>query len=181
MKRYVFIIDCQVDFCEPHGSLFCPESKIVIPRIVEELDKNDIVIFTVDSHNLSDYDKTVEAASFPRHCFTVGHMECDIKSSGAAIVDDLLVKIKDVNTATVVRKSEFMALKLSSCVSSISPSDEICIMGGLTSVCVLNNALYLRSLFPKNRIVVKEELTFDNCEQDKTIAMCIMEKNLIVI
>jgi len=63
MKKALFIIDVQNDFC-PGGALPVPEGDKVVPVINELMPKFDLVIATRDWHP----EKTVHFEKWPVHC-----------------------------------------------------------------------------------------------------------------
>ena len=73
MKKFVVIVDTQVDFVSPNGSLYVPTAEeIIIPGIeyLRQLDVDNTVgiLFTADTHDRDMYAYSEEAKEFPPHC-----------------------------------------------------------------------------------------------------------------
>lgn len=143
MKRALIVIDMQNDFID--GALGTREAKEIVPRVAKKVmdyakDPEAKVIFTRDTHG-RDYLTTLEGKNLPReHCIK--------PSVGWEICRELLPYTKD---ALVVEKPTFGAPGLAPLVSD---ADEIAIVGLCTDICVIVNALLLKSFLPETPIKV---------------------------
>lgn len=139
--KYLIVVDMQNDFIG--GSLGSDAAKEIVPRVVEKVKGYDgTVIFTVDTHG-TNYLKTQEGKKLPvEHC---------IKGTfGQAICDEL-----KPYAATIVEKGSFGTfgiVEIIRCVRSRVEEIELC--GLCTDVCVISNAMILKSAFPETRVVV---------------------------
>lgn len=139
MRKVLIVVDMQKDFIS--GSLGSKQAEAILPYVCEKVDeanKNNVdVICTMDTHNKDDYFNTVEGSSFPMHCI--------MNTDGWKIHENIRNK-----KYSIVLKNSFMASKIA------LPYDtgEIEIVGLVTDICVISNALYLRSKYPCVKITV---------------------------
>ena len=138
--KFLIVVDMQVDFIT--GSLGSEQAKAIVPRVVDKVKGYDgIVIFTRDTHE-SDYLSTQEGKKLPvEHCIkgTVGWEICDeLKAFAKNIVD----------------KPTFGCLNLPSVLNGYGKVDEIELCGLCTDICVISNAIILKSAFPEAKVIV---------------------------
>ena len=148
MKKLFIVVDAQKDFVT--GSLGSEIADHKIPRIekeIENLDKDDALIFTFDTHN-EDYLETFEGKRLPvEHC---------IKGTDGWNLDERLQRhIERANY--LIEKPTFGFLEWKNIVDEINP-DEIHICGFCTDICVISNALILRAIYPGKKIVCRRPL-----------------------
>ena len=142
MKRLLIVVDMQNDFIT--GSLGTPEAQAIVPNVkakIEEYKANgDEIIFTRDTHN-ADYLETQEGKRLPvKHC---------IKGTWGWIVAD------EVNYPEYrsVDKNSFGYNHWDYWISE----DEIYqieLVGLCTDICVVSNALVLKTIYPEVFMVV---------------------------
>lgn len=136
MKKILIIIDMQNDFI--NGTLGNPAASAIVPGIVKEIesDKYDKIIFTRDTHQRN-YLETSEGKHLPiKHCIenTYGWEICDdLKKAAFHAIDNIFY----------LDKPTFGSIGLRNFVSA---EDEIYIVGTCTDICVLNNAIILKTL-----------------------------------
>ena len=146
-KKCLLIIDMQEDFIS--GSLANKSAKDIIPNIVDEIEKGDYaqIIFTMDTHS-SNYLNTPEGKALPvEHCIK------DTKGWGIN---------KDIEKAALIGDSEiswfekptFGSLGLLSHIQAQGDFDEIVMCGTCTDICVVSNAIILKTLKPDLKISV---------------------------
>ena len=139
--KVLVVVDMQNDFIT--GSLGTPEAQAIVPNVkakIEEVRSNGgIVIFTRDTHE-TNYLQTREGKKLPvEHC---------IKNTwGWEITDELRDEAAD---ALIVNKPTFGCAELYEAVcdyvdSSSEIIDEIELIGLCTSICVVSNALLLKT------------------------------------
>ena len=155
MKKITVVVDMQNDFL--FGSLANDAAVDIIPAVLEEIDKSDVVVYTRDTHG-DNYFETQEGKNLPvKHC---------IKGEwGWEIVDELnphciLIKkpfyIVDKPTFGCVDiwkkwKNNFFA-KL------VNEKDvEVTFCGTCTDICVVSNAMIVKSLYPDIVVNVKAD------------------------
>ena len=152
MNNWLIVVDVQNDFVTgPFGS---PEAQKAVENIkkkIMEVEDNGgtdywFIFYTRDTHRIGE--QNVEANRFPRHCIR--------ESPGWCLCDGL----HDYGSPSckyiyeyVVNKGNFIYGWENETVGGKTP-DEIEIVGLVTDICVISNALYLRYLFPKIKITV---------------------------
>lgn len=147
MEKILIVIDMQNDFTS--GSLGTPEAVAIVPKIRNKIENNfddyEAVFFTRDTHGY-DYFNTQEGKKLPvKHCI--------IETAGWTIVDELIEPFLTHKYIflKVINKNKFGTFKWE---KYIDCPDEIEIVGVCTDVCVIVNALILKTMFPEARIIV---------------------------
>lgn len=172
MKRKVLIvIDMQNDFCKSGGVLYSPDAEAIIPNIVErckEYDKEDIW-FTKDCHDEKSYKETIEGKTLPIHCTYKS------ENNGRDIVNELLPFVDE----ECVRGKESFAYDWSYFGWDDLDSIEIC--GTCTDICVISNALLIRSAFPNVPIIVRSNCCAGLTPEKHEAALKVMESCLIEV
>lgn len=142
--KVLIVIDVQNDFVT--GALGTPEAIKIIPnvkkKIKEYTDAGYRVIFTRDTHDV-DYLITNEGKHLP-----VEH--CIFGTEGWDIVDG--VDIPEYENVEYINKTTFGFTKWFN--NKFKDDDEIEIVGLCTDICVVSNALIIKSLFPNLDIKV---------------------------
>lgn len=147
MKKYLIIIDMQHDFIT--GTLKNSEAVAIVnkikDKIVTNFDEFAGVFFTRDTHGY-DYFNTQEGKKLPvKHCI--------FETAGWAIVDELIEPFfthKNI-FLKIINKGKFGTFEWE---RYIDYPDEIEICGVCTDICVIVNALILKTIFPEARIIV---------------------------
>lgn len=144
MKTLV-VIDMQKDFID--GALGTDEAIAIIPnvkkKIQEYVDNKWDIVFTQDTHH-KDYLKTNEGRHLP-----VPH--CIIGSDGHKIPTDILPA--DYECVMCFKPTFGYKSWLVDGLINFEDSD-IEIIGLCTDICVITNALILKTCFPENNIIV---------------------------
>ena len=139
--KYLIVVDMQVDFIT--GSLGSHLATAIVPNVTKKVkDFDGKVIFTRDTH-FEDYMNTQEGRNLPvPHC---------IKGSDGWQICDELVPYAE----TVVDKLTFGSIELPKLLESFGePIDKIELCGLCTDICVISNAMVLKSAFPEVPIAV---------------------------
>ena len=143
--KVLVVVDMQNDFIT--GSLGTPEAQAIVPNVkkkIEEYRNNgDTVIFTRDTHQ-EEYLLTKEGHKLPvEHCIE--------DTWGWMIVDELST---EAATSEIVNKPTFGSVDLCDVItileSKYAPSvviEEIELSGLCTDICVVSNALLLKTVF----------------------------------
>lgn len=161
MKNCLIVVDFQNDFVD--GSLgFAGAEKldqIIESKIKDYLDNNHDLLFTYDTH-YEDYLETQEGKRLPvLHCIenTPGH---EIYGNTAKYVK---------NAKAVFKKNTFGSLDLGNFLSKEN-YDQIELVGLVTNMCVVSNAIIAKAALPEARIVVdrKDSMSFDEDLHHKT-------------
>lgn len=145
--KYLIVVDMQNDFT--YGSLRNPEAIILIPVIENKIKNFDgKIIFTRDTH-LYNYMSTQEGRKLPiPHCMD--------GTDGWEIVKEL-DELRILYEADVIDKPAFGSMELCRrlCnINEVDPIEEIELVGVCTDICVISNAMILKSALPEVRIVV---------------------------
>ena len=170
------VIDMQNDFVT--GALGTPEAKSVVPYIQNEIhdSKYDMILFTQDWHNRVPERDTVEMKNIPYHCLA--------GTKGAEIVKGLILEVNC--SLNVYKKHTFAFYSLADAIMDESCGygedvTEIHLMGVCTDICVISNALLLRSAFPSMPIYVHEKGCAGTTPAAHEAALMIMRHCLIEV
>lgn len=165
----LIIVDMQNDFID--GTLANPAAKAIVPGICKLIDNFKGKIYaTMDTHYLDDYE-TIESKTLFTHCI--------FRTHGWNIVDDIDSRIKHNVYTNYLRKSSFACYDYDLDSMDIFPNDTIYIVGTCTEICVISNALALRSFYPENRIVVYSNLCAGLTPESHEAALTVMKNCLI--
>lgn len=144
MSKYLIVIDMQNDFIS--GSLGSETAEAIVPKVREKIAKyienNDFVIFTRDTH-FDNYFSTLEGKNLPiSHCkfrtngWNIEKSLLSLFPSGCSIIDKITFGYDGWEKLFADRKV-----------------DEIEIVGLCTDICVVSNALLLRTALPNTPII----------------------------
>ena len=147
MSKYLVVVDMQKDFID--GSLGTPEAQAVVPKVIEKI-KNfpGTVVYTRDTHD-EDYLDTLEGKKLP-----VVH--CVVGTKGWEFQDDIQKLITE-NRSLVFDKNTFGSTQLVGCIRGIdrmAAIDEVILVGLCTDICVLANAILVRTGMPNTLVTV---------------------------
>lgn len=150
MSSVLIVVDMQNDFV--NGALGFDEASSIVPLIAERIkeakSKNELIIYTLDTHQ-EDYLETQEGKNLPvSHCIegSYGH---DI----VPMLKPLLEGYKEF------RKPTFGSLELGNYLSSLENIDRIELCGLVSNICVISNAIIAKAALPESKIVVDSRLT----------------------
>lgn len=166
MKKVLIVVDMQNDFID--GALGSPEAQAIVPRVKQKIEeykaRGDEIIFTRDTHQ-NDYLNTMEGKKLP-----VAH--CIRRTDGWEISSEL-----STNGATILDKYTFGLFDIGEIVKMISNDEEpesIEIVGLVLNICVISNAIILKSFFPNTNIAVDLNCTAATSDQDFDAAVRIL-------
>lgn len=158
MKKITVVIDMQNDFLT--GSLANPDAVSIIPSVLEEIRKADYVVYTRDTHG-SDYMETQEGKKLPvPHCIN--------GTWGWNIVEELMPRNIDsvINAGNwvIFDKPSFGYVNIWNGITGNFPDlilnnegVEVTFCGTCTDICVVSNALIVKSLYPEVVVNVKAD------------------------
>ena len=144
MKKLLVVVDMQNDFID--GALGTKEAISIVPFVANKIEEykamNMDIIFTRDTHD-ENYLNTQEGVNLPvEHCIEGTH--------GHAISSEL-----NTENSVIVDKSSFGSLGLAGYISEkYSDVSEIELVGLCTDICVISNAIILKSTMPESIISV---------------------------
>lgn len=164
MNRYLFVIDYQNDFVD--GALGFPGAEKLDGKIAAKVREygKDHVLFTRDTH-FENYLDTREGKNLPvKHCIkdsfgweVYGETAKALEEVEAKAIDKLVfgMDVTDPATAAVLPES----------------ADEIELVGLVSNICVVSNAVVLQSKYPEAAIVVDASCTdsFDKSLHEKVL------------
>lgn len=178
MKKILVVIDMQNDFID--GPLGTPEARAIVPRVCEKIREGEWykIIRTMDTHSPL-YLGTQEGQKLPiEHCM----LDTDGWKLNEDIHDTILdtcAKIADENgycSYESALKSGFGYRAWNKNCSGLIPSQmEIHIVGVCTDICVITNALVLKTHFPEARIVVDASCCAGTTPEMHEMALRVME------
>ena len=166
----------QNDFID--GVLGSDDARAIVPKVKEKIkeyqDNGDRIIFTQDTHY--DYEFSigeditfsVENKMIPPHCL--------YGTNGWNIPEDI-----DVKNATHLRKNSFGSSLLCYEFFDDEATDTIEIIGLCTDICVISNALMLRSDCLCCRIIVDASCCAGTTPEKHCAALDVMESCLIEV
>lgn len=149
MKKLLLVVDYQYDFID--GTLGFPEAASLADGIREKIETfhiaNNDVIFTMDTHH-SDYLQTQEGKALPVvHCIENTHGY------------EIYQRVKDVmkKEDVIFKKPSFGSLELGHYLKD-KAYDVIEIVGLVTNICVISNAVIAKSALPEAQIIIHQHL-----------------------
>ena len=154
MEEILVVVDMQKDFID--GALGSEEAVRILPAVIrkikEYVKKNNAIYFTKDTHT-PQYLETQEGRKLP-----VVH--CVKNSKGWELQEDIKQLVEELQAKTdrrlVFEKSIFGSEALASTLRTQFAGEEISIelVGLCTDICVIANAMLLRSFMPEATIKV---------------------------
>ena len=160
--NYTIVIDYQKDFID--GSLYNEEAikirKNLIKRIKEGISNNNALIFTRDTHD-NNYLSTNEGKNLPIiHC---------IKGSVGHELDKEMMESFNY-PHTIIDKPTFGYKDW-----ALENPQNIFMLGVCTDICVISNALILKSLYPNANIYVYKDAVAGLSEKKNLEALSVLE------
>ena len=164
MNRYLFVIDYQNDFVD--GALGLPGAEKLDAAIAAKVRAygEGKVLFTRDTH-FENYLDTREGRNLPVvHCVkgtpgweVYGETAKALAEVGAKAIDKLVFGMDVTDAATAAVLPEF--------------ADEIELVGLVSNICVVSNAVVLQSRYPEATIIVDAACTdsFDKGLHEKVL------------
>ena len=138
--KYLIVVDMQKDFID--GALGSPMAQAIVPKVVDKAAHFDgKVFFTRDTHG-PNYLNTQEGRNLPvKHCVqgTPGWQICEELQPFAA---------------NVVDKLSFGSISLPRLLAQEGTPESIELCGLCTDICVISNAVILKSAFPETPVTV---------------------------
>ena len=147
--KILIVVDMQKDFID--GSLGTEEAQLIVKSVenkVKSLDTDDKLYFTLDTHG-EDYLNTQEGRKLPVvHC---------VKDSDGWQLDASLKSYAENKADDVICKPCFGSFELVHKLAKVlneNNVDEIELVGLCTDICVISNAMMIKSAFPEVTVSV---------------------------
>jgi nicotinamidase-related amidase len=148
------VVDMQNDFVT--GALGTEEAEIIAPLVAQTasraIDDGHLIYFTMDTHT-PEYPYTREGRALPvKHCIK--------GTSGWNLIPSVKEVAERIGCKTLVEKSTFGSAALAEIIKrdvSVGEIEKIRIYGVCTGICVMANAVLLRTAFPETDIEVLED------------------------
>ncbi|MCL2151810.1 MAG: cysteine hydrolase [Oscillospiraceae bacterium] len=163
MKKVLVVIDMQNDFI--NGAIGSPAAQAIIPNVAQKIDEykksgNDI-IFTRDTHERN-YLETQEGKNLPVvHCLE--------GTPGWQIASGL-----NVEGCKIIDKPSFGSIELAEYLKN-TDYDEIELVGLVSSICVISNALIIKAYLPEIKITVDASCTAGVTDEDYKASLVVMK------
>ena len=164
MKRLLLVVDMQNDFVT--GSLKSEMAQAIIPavqeRIAEHKQSGSTIIYTLDTHG-DDYLNTAEGKKLPvEHCIE--------GTDGWNIIPELSISDEDWTH----EKPTFGSIVLADIVAE-GDYEEIELCGLCTDICIVTNALILKTRLPYAKITVHSNACAGVTEESHKVALLTMQ------
>ena len=174
-KKVLIVIDVQNDFVT--GSLGTPEAQAIVPNIVKKVEEyrsnEDGIIFTKDIH-YDNYLETAEGKKLPiPHCIA-GTVGCDIiPELNPDLSLNLAFNEKIYNKETFGYHWDHAAWL--GWLRDAKPIYKIEIIGLCTDICVVTNALCLKTCYPNIELTVDASCCAGTTPDKHKAALDVME------
>lgn len=169
--RVLVVVDMQNDFVT--GALGTPEAQAIVSNVKELIENGgfDQIVFTMDTHR-SNYLETQEGRLLPvKHCIAMTH--------GWEIIPGLQTYPRTFDSCSRVPKSTFGKYDLYS--HFVKMPTEIVLVGVCTDICVISNALILKSCASEAKITIIENATAGTTPEAKAAALQIAKSCQIFV
>ena len=181
--KILVIVDMQNDFIS--GGLGSDMAKAIVPNIVKKIgtvDKDTLILFTQDTH-FENYLETQEGKNLPVvHCIdgTDGwKIESSIENAWYkyCVLNDVYDEDyeKDIGVASIFKET-FASLQLAESIQrNTDDIESIELCGTCTEICVVSNAMLLKSAFPETLITVDASCCAGVTKQAHNDALNVMQ------
>lgn len=145
MKKLLVVVDMQNDFID--GSLGTPEAQAIVPKVVDKIRNWDGAVWcTADEHDEDTYLSTKEGQKLPvLHCIDGTH--------GWLIQQDVFDALEKKESVYLTTKHTFGDAELAMELRNLG-FDYIELVGLCTDICVVSNAMLIKSMLPDADIAV---------------------------
>lgn len=163
--KVLCVIDMQHDFID--AALGSNEAKATVENVIKEIrkDEYDVILATMDTHD-DNYLNTTEGKHLPvKHC---------IKGSEGWQLDPRIDEALNQRNAYIYAKETFGSDKLVAKLKELAP-DTIVFVGLCTDICVVANAITIKTYLPNSTIQVVENATAGSSIENKAAALKTMQ------
>ena len=159
MKKILVVIDMQNDFID--GPLGTPEARAIVPKVCEKIRDGEwsVIHVTMDTHD-GQYLETQEGKKLPvEHCIRYTDGWKLNRKLETALRNSIDIYTNGSDGIKIGTKETFGAVGLAERIENDlnyrnMDQYEIHIVGVCTDICVISNALILKSYYPDMKIVV---------------------------
>lgn len=179
MKRVLIVVDMQNDFIT--GSLRSQAAQEIVPKITKAIDEFDgYVIATMDTHGGAKYYLDTQEG----HNLPVPH--CEHNTEGWKLHPDIEAAISSTEVDPFMPKTytkhEFGCVPMARTLKFNSHKlKEIILVGVCTDICVISNALLLKSYLPEVKIIVDADCCAGTTPERHEAALEVMKSCQIVV
>lgn len=183
MDKILVIVDMQNDFVDVNGTLRVPNADKACDNVINKIRNwGGNIICTYDTHLQEHYLNTEEGKNIPLHCVykTWGWELHELIYQALA----RYIFTEDDSFFLTVEKDTFGSIdELPAVIEEFCPENpfEIHICGVCTDICVISNALILRSAFPYAKIVVDANCCAGTTKENHLAALEVMKANCIEV
>lgn len=178
-KKLLVAVDVQNDFVEggalPYGYPEKSNTDNITAYVIRNVLDGNLVVATRDTH-YDNYLETLEGKKLPiKHCMHDTH--------GWELIDGLKTLARK-GKMVVFDKSTFGSPLIAEYINNLKGQeevDEVEIVGYMTEICVLSNAILLRARFPNLKITVLSDLCGGVNKESHTAALKVLIANQIDI
>lgn len=165
-EKVLIVIDMQNDFID--GPLGTPEAKAIVPNVVKKIDEWDSdIVFTMDTHD-DRYFNTREGRYLPvEHCIQF--------EQGWCLNTDVYYRFVNKNNHVQITQAPKCQFALYHLWEYVKKYTEIEIVGLCTDVCVVSNALLLRTFLPEVDITVDASCCAGTTPEAHKAALTVMK------
>ena len=167
----LIVIDMQKDFID--GVFGTKEAQEIVPKVADFVyNYKGEIYFTRDTHH-KENKKTVEELILPEHCIE--------DEDGWYMPSEIQLAMKRASHRGTVAIYSKYTFGCESMCKDLKGEKEIFICGLCTDICVISNALMIRSMNPFAKITVISDLCAGTTPENHQKALDIMKMNLIEI
>lgn len=162
--KVLVVVDMQKDFIDQ--AVGTPEAAATVSPVVREIrsGKYDSVFATLDTHD-ADYMHTREGRFLPvPHC---------IRGTDGWMLHPEVEKALRESCACIIEKPSFGSMVLMEKVAALHP-DEVTFVGLCTDICVIANALLVKTRLPECDVSLVADATAGVTEEKKAAALEVM-------
>ena len=179
------VVDTQIDFS--FGSLGTAEAQETIPRIADKIKEcyadGYIILDTMDTHD-DDYLETNEGKHLPvAHCIkgTEGWATVPTIRHALNICDATDILKDTFGSADLASEIRVLASERKASVIKTGKDMKIVLVGWCTDICVITNALILKTAFPDAEIVVDSKCCAGVTPELHEAALAVMKSCQITV
>ncbi len=173
MQDILVVVDMQNDFID--GELGSPDAQWIVSFVEDKIvNFEGRVFFTRDTHD-ENYADTLEGKWYPEHC---------IRDTYGQEVHSELLFLDDAVEIFAVDKNTFGSLELCELLKRVDADDpirSITVVGLCTDICVIANALLLRTYFPNVEMIVDAQCCAGSTPEKHYEALHVMESCCIKV